>query len=177
MEARTLRIEVESDGDPTPFSDDSALQVYTQLGSTDRLEVGSDVVDVDFDSQYQSTAKWLAVPESDDGPAVAIGLLDMTNSGPLSDWYVVLSKDVGEVRLHGGCLSDGAGRGMVGMEYWPTERTGLLADWMTGPEAHLAGGIYHDVGDGFGGSVYYARNNTRADGDFAGLNFCWEGAW
>jgi hypothetical protein len=175
LEAGTLRLEVELDGDPTPFATGTGWQVYTQYGITDRLEVGLDVVDVNLGSRCQLNAKWVVAPESNEMPALAVGLLEANHGAVSSDWYVVLSKDVSPVRVHAGALSDDSLRGMLGAEYWFGEDTGVAADWATGPGAYHSLGVYQHLGGGLWGTLYYGRGNTSSDGGFVGLNVLWEG--
>jgi len=175
MDAGTLRIEVELDGHATPFAAGAGLQIYSQYGVTDRLEVGFDVADLNLDSEWQWNAKWQVTPESGDMPALAIGRLDASHRGLLDNWYAVLSKDVACLRLHAGALEDGALRGMLGAEYWPTDRTGVAADWTTGLGGYYSLGVYRNLGGGLWGTLYYARGNAPGDGAFAGLNVMWEG--
>ncbi|MBM3500145.1 MAG: YjbH domain-containing protein [Armatimonadetes bacterium] len=179
MERGTVRVELELDGYPTPFSNDPSLQVYTQVGVTDRFEVGLDWVDVNADDDVQFNAKWQVTPESERYPAIAIGLMDVTDRGPLANWYVVASKAAGEdFRLHAGLFDDDATRGMVGVEYYLSDRSELIADWTTGPWAYATVGYWHDLGDGVAALLYYGRCNTRDEkADFVGLNAYWEGAW
>jgi hypothetical protein len=176
LEHGWLRLEAESDGDPTPFSRGSEQLFYTQFGLTSRLEAGLDVVGLGAEPRCELNAKWQVIPESGRCPAAAVGLLDMTRSSALSEWYVVLSKSAGSLRLRGGLLADDATRGMVGVEHWPGERAGLMAEWVTGPHAYLSAGAYEDLGGGSGALLYYGHSNTRGDGDFVGLNLSWEGA-
>ena len=179
MERGTVRVELELDGTSTPFSGDPELQVYTQVGITDRFEVGLDWVGVNTDEDVQFNAKWQVMPESDRYPAVSIGLMDVTDRGPLANWYVVASKAAGEeFRLHAGLFDDDQTRGMVGAEYYLDDRSEVIADWTTGPWAYATLGYYRDLGHGVGSLLYYGRCNTRdEDADFVGLNVYWEGLW
>ncbi len=177
MDARTVRVALELDGHATPFSEDAGLYLCTQFGVTDRLEIGFDLNEINYDSDWAVNAKWQVVPENDSTPAVAIGVWDATRWGALSDWYVVASKDAGNCRLHGGFRHNGPNRGFVGAEYFVTDRFEFMADWTTGHDEYLAGGAFYDLGHGLGTFAYYARSNSTRDGDFVGLNAVWEGPW
>jgi hypothetical protein len=176
LEDGWLRLEAESDGDPTPFSGSTEQLLCTQFGLTRRLEAGLDLVGLGAEPRCELNAKWQVVPESGGCPAAAVGLLGMTRSSAVSEWYAVLSKSAGSLRLHGGLLADDAAHGMVGVEHWPRERTGLMAEWITGPHGYLSAGADQDLGGGFGVLLYYGHSNTRGDGDLVGLNLSWEGA-
>jgi len=128
------------------------------------VEVGVDLYELGTSAQtVLANAKWQFMQESDNAPAVAVGLRDLTRNGLLSSWYVCASKDVGPLRLHLGYMddADGDGRGMFGVEHYFGSRTSAMLDYTTGPDMYHTAGVYYDVGDGVWGGLYYARNNTR----------------
>ena len=169
-----VRIELESDGAHTPFTGDADAYLFTQYGFTSRFEAGVDLVNLGTGPSAQLNAKWQFLPEGRDVPAAAVGVLDLAHSGLFSGWYVTLAKDAGPVRLHAGCVVDDSPRAVLGAEYCPTDHTELLADWTTGPKAYHSAGVGQDLGHGLWLWAYYARDNTRGAGDFAGLNLSWE---
>jgi hypothetical protein len=176
MTRGTVRVEVELDVAASPLGEDPLWQLYTQVGVTDRLEVGFDWWDVNQDSQWQANAKYQVVRESDRRPAVSVGLFDITR-GELANPYVVASKEAGSFRLHAGALHDDTLRGMLGAEVYLSDDSELIADWTTGPWAYATLGYYRELADEVGALLYGGLCNTRAEDDFVGLNVYWEGPW
>ncbi len=174
LEPGALSVQVESDSHPTPFSPGAVGYVLTQVGLTSRLEAGVDLMDINAGARLLVNAKWQFLAEDARAPAMAVGLLDMEHGTELNGCYLALAKDVGSLRLHAGWLMGGGHRAMLGAEYWPTERTGVYADWTTGAGAYHTLGLTQDVGHGLWLSTYYARGNTGGEGDFAGLGVGWE---
>lgn len=177
LEPGALSVQVESDGYPTPFSPGTVGCVMAEMGFTKRLEAGVDLIDINAGARLQVNAKWQFVPEDSHLPAMAVGLLDVEHAVDFNGPYLALAKGVGDFRLHAGWLIDGGQRAMLGAEYWPTDRTGILADWTSGGGAYHALGLTQEVGHGLWVSTYYARGNTGGEGDFVGLNLDWETSW
>jgi hypothetical protein len=176
LDQGALAVEIESDGEPTPVSPGSEVGLFTQLGVASCLEIGWDVCGLEAESYTVLNAKWRLVEESGARPAVAVGLLDPTHGRLLSPWYVVATRYLGDVGVHGGYLDDGRGRAMLGFESALAERTWLLADWISGPGAYHTFGVYHELTDRLSVNLYYGRGNDRAAGHFVGLNLRWEQA-
>ena len=177
----TCNLQVEFDGSHTPFTGEGAVQLYSEFGLGRRFEAGVDLVDLNRCAEWHADAKWQFLPESRGWPAMAVGAVGVARNGPDvrcsldADWYVVLSRDVGRARLHGGYLNEDSGRALFGAEYQLAEPTSLLADWTTGPEAYHTLGLAQDVGGDCTVLLYWARNNTRHAGNFVGLNLSWTG--
>ncbi len=180
MEYGSFNIQLEADGEPTPFSSGNGKYLLSQFAVTDTIEVGFDLEQFGTaDQTLLANAKWQFMQESDGAPAIAVGLQDLTRNGLLSSWYVSASKDVGPLRLHIGYIDeqDDDGRAMLGVEHYFGERTCAMLDYTTGPEMYHTAGVYSDLGGGFSGGVYYARNNTRGAGNFVALNLYYGGTW
>jgi len=179
MEAGSYNLQLESDGTPYCFSNDYELYLLTQVGVTDSLEIGFDLYDFKHNSSWLANAKWLAVEESDDLPAVALGVFNAARDGLFSDWYVVAAKDISQLRLHAGYLDikDEPKRGLLGVEYPLSDALYLLSDWQTGPDGYHTIGLYSDLTDVIGMTVYYAENNSYKSDNFMGLNLCWTAYW
>ena len=171
------RIELELDGDPTPFASGSSLGAYFQVGLTDRLEVGLDALDLNHEADWQVNLKYQLWTESEARPAVAVGLMDMDGRRPLENAYLVLSRQIDQIRVHGGLWRVEGTHGVLGLEYYWDDLTGGLLDWTSGPEGYGTVGIYRALGGSLYSTLYYARNNTRESGDFVGLNVYSEFAW
>jgi len=174
LEPGALSVQVESDGYPTPFSPGTVGYVMAEVGLAKRLEAGVDLMDINAGTRLQVNAKWQFVPESAHLPAMAIGLLDVEHTADFNGPYLALAKGAGDFRLHAGWLTRRGQRAMLGAEYWPTDRTGIYADWTSGAGAYHSLGITQDVGHGLWVSAYYARGNTDGAEDFVGLNLDWE---
>ncbi len=174
LDRGVARFEVEADGAHTPFTGDADVYLLAQYGLTGRLEVGVDCFGLAGGSRLQPNAKWQFVPEGRGVPAMAVGVTDLGRMGVFSQWYLALAKDVGPVRLHAGCLTDNAFRGLFGVEYPVTDHTEVLADWITGADGYSSLGLWQELGHGLSVTGYYAHRNTRDDGDFVGLDLSWE---
>lgn len=180
MDYGSFNIQLEADGEPTPFSSGNGKYLLSQFAIMEGLEVGVDLYEFGTSAQtVLANAKWQFMQETDSTPAIAVGLQDLTRNGLLSSWYVSASKDVGALRLHLGYMdnADDDGRGMLGLERYFGDRTCVMLDYTTGPEMYHTAGAYYDLGDGLWGGLYYARNNTRGVGNFVGLNLYYGGTW
>ncbi|MBU0608553.1 MAG: YjbH domain-containing protein [Armatimonadetes bacterium] len=169
------RLELEWDVD-TSASAGSTLGAYLQAGLTDRLEVGLDVLDLTRRADWQLNLKWLVCPEGASAPAVAVGLMD-AGEGLLDNAYLMLSRQMGQFRAHGGLSWTAGTQGLFGLEYYWDEQTGVVTDWTTGPEGYATLGLWRDFGGGVQGTAYYARGNTRDLGDFIGVDVYTEFGW
>ena len=174
--ARTVCLQVEADGHDTPFSPGTGVHLFTEVGVTDWLEIGADLTDLNGEVEPFLDAKVLLAAETARTPALSVGIYTLGDPGP-AQVYLALAKQAGDFRAHTGLTTDGTARGMFGLEWAAGERTAVLADWVTGPEAYHTLGVCQDLGGGFGGLLYYARSNTAATEDFVGLNVAWEGSW
>ena len=180
MDYGSFNIQLEADGEPTPFSGGNGKYLLSQFAIMEGLEVGVDLYEFGTSAQtLLANAKWQFMQESDSAPAIAVGLQDLTRNGLLSSWYVSASKEVGALRLHLGYMDDADddGRGMLGLERCFGAETYVMFDYTTGPGAYHTAGIYQDLWDGFNAGVYYARNNTHGAGDFIALNLYYGGTW
>jgi len=173
MGERTVSLQLEADGRGTPFATGAGLHLLTQAGVTDWCEVGMDVADLNGPTEVYFDAKVLLAAETAARPAIAIGACVIGQPGP-PQYYLSLAKQAGDFRTHAGLTKDGMLRGMCGLQWAASEQTTLQADWITGPEAYHSLGVVQDLGGGFSGFVYYARNNTERTEDFMGLNVAWE---
>jgi hypothetical protein len=170
-----VRAEVEWDAD-TSTAAGGSWGVYLQAGLTDRLEVGLDGVDFTRQADWQLNLKALLCAETATRPAVAVGLLD-AGEGLLDNAYLVLSRQMGQFRAHGGLSRTAGTQGLLGLEYYWDDRTGVLTDWTTGPEGYATLGLWRNLGASLQSVVYYARGNNRDLGDFLGLDVYTEFGW
>jgi len=171
-----VRLEVEWDGATTPLGTGGSVGTYLQVGVTDRLEVGLDVLDLNHRADWQFNLKVLVQAESASCPAIAVGLMDVGDA-PLANAYLVMSRQVGPVRVHAGLSRTAGTQGLFGLEYYWDDLTGGLLDWTTGPEGYATVGLYRDLGRSLYGVLYYARGNARGADDFVGLDIYTEFAW
>lgn len=177
MPRGNIRLELEADGDPTPFASGSSLGAYLQVGLSDRLEIGLDALDLNHEADWQPNLKYQLWTESEARPALAVGLMDMDGRRPLKNAYLVLSRQIDQIRVHGGLWRVEGTHGVLGLEYYWDDLTGGLLDWTSGPEGYGTIGLYRALGASLYSTLYYARNNTRGSGDFVGLNVYSEFAW
>jgi len=169
------RLELEWNVDPSA-SAGSTLGAYLQAGLTNRLEVGLDVLDLTRQADWQLNLKWLVCPEGASAPAIAVGLMD-AGEGLLDNAYLMLSRQMGQFRAHGGLSRTAGTQGLFGLEYYWDEQTGVVTDWTTGPEGYATLGLWRDFGGGVQAVAYYARGNTRDLGDFIGVDVYTEFGW
>jgi len=174
--ARTVSLQLETDGRGTPFSVGAGVHLFTEVGVTDWCEVGMDLTDLNGETECWFDAKLQLAAETAAHPAVAVGAYLIGDDGP-PQYYLALAKQAGDFRVHTGLTGDDPLRGMFGLEWAAAERTTVLADWITGPETYHTLGVCQDLGGGWGALLYYARNNTTTTEDFVGLNVGWGGSW
>jgi hypothetical protein len=179
IEPGAFSLQLEADGAPNPLLEGGQVHLFTQFGVSQGLEVGVDLTNLNHEVEWYADAKWQFVAESDSRPAVALGVLNLTNREGDRPWYLALSRDLPNLdsRLTVGFLRGDLRRGMIGLVRSLAPRTALQMDWTTGPEACATLGLSQDLGHDLCGLLYYAHNNTRSGEDFVGLNLTWTGAW
>ncbi len=179
MAPGSFSVQFEIDGDPTPFARGGSYHALTQFGITPGLEIGLDRLDLNGETHWSADAKWQFVRETARRPAAAVGVTSLLHRGADTQWYAALSKDVGRgaLRLTGGLAHDASSRGLVGAELAVSATSAVLTDWSTGSGGYATVGLARDLGPATSVLLYWGHSNTRGDGDFVGLNLCWQGLW
>lgn len=144
-ETGLVRCEYTSDGPHWLGRSGSTGHAQTELGLTPNLEFGVDRTTPYNTSQDTMNAKYLLRKESPKQPALAVGILDVSNSTRTS-CYLIGTKSFGNLRLHAGYIEAEYAKGpMVGCDLKAGEKTCLMADWMEGAGDYLAIGVSRDI--------------------------------
>ncbi|MGI5817231.1 MAG: hypothetical protein ACOX9R_03920 [Armatimonadota bacterium] len=174
-----LSIQLEVARDATAHDDDPRWSLLAQIGLPHRTELGVDLADLQSDALWLLDAKWQVVEESDDHPAVALGLLDI-NRGPERGYYLAGARHIGSgaLRAHAGVLRvNDTTAGMFGAEVEVAPRTVMMIDLITGADGRSGLGVEHALGAGYGVYVFHIAGNTDDGAHPSGLNLSWEGRW
>jgi hypothetical protein len=177
--ARGYALQLELDGHATPLSGGAEAWLMTQWGVAAGVEVGVDLADATDGKDLLADAKWQVVAEGERTPAVAVGGLDLFDGADCRAWYAVasMSPKGGSLRLSAGAMKDDCWRGLAGAQWDVDDMYTVYADWISGPGAYAAVGVWRALSSELGVQVYHARCNTDEEEGFVGLNFTYCGEW
>ncbi len=173
----TMRGELEWDIVWPPASPPTG-SLYLQCGLTAWLEGGLDVESLTENPLWRFNLKARILRETNTQPALAMGLMNMKGFASLPDVYIVISRQKGPWRFHGGLWrQEGTCQAMGGFEYYWNERTGFLGDAIAGQEGYWTLGVYQALGKDIYACLYGAWGHSEKAGRFVGLNVCTEFNW
>lgn len=179
LEEGLLSVQLELTGRPNPIDGDRTWGLLTQFALAGGIEFGVDFEDPGGENEWSVDVKWQVLGDGDDGPAVALGLLDV-NRGGERGYYVAGARSVADsgVRAHAGILhSDATTSAMIGVEVEIAPCTVVMLDWITGPDGQFGLGIEHALSDSHGVHIFFVTDNSAGGADTTGVNLCWEGPW
>lgn len=162
LDRGSVCLDYSTQGRDVVWGDDCDRFLGVQAGLAPGLEAGVDECTNSSDGPWLNL-KWQVVPESEKGPAIALGL-QAIGEDTTAEPYLVLSRDFSLGRLHLGALRAGhAGRLLVGGEL-PVER-GLTAvgDFVSGPAGTASLGLTWQITSRF--SLMAGRIWNRGAGD------------
>ncbi len=171
LEPGQVRIELENDAYSKLFEGDLSENYFlTQVGVTERLEVGVDAYDFSHDGGYALNGKFLLAPETDGTPAFAVGVMDVAE-GSSPTTYSVATKTWGGLRGHlGGWHTGGNNFLMAGSDYEVNDDLYLMTDWTSGSEGYLTFGFWQRLQGEVWLNAAVGRANNRDNNDLVLLN-------
>ncbi|MHB9037852.1 MAG: hypothetical protein ACYC64_14435 [Armatimonadota bacterium] len=143
--ANRLVVEATNYGYSNVMNSDSTTGWLSQIGIGDRLEFGADNYQ---DSESNSTyinGKFRLLSESVDTPALAVGVMDVADTGKPT-FYSIASKTIGGIRSHFGIMRGSYVHGIVvGADLDIGEKLWLGVDYMPGDFNYFRIGISRNI--------------------------------
>jgi hypothetical protein len=170
--AGKVELGFESVAQKHPFAEENEQYAYSQLGVSNRFEIGVDMYDVNDDKDIYFNAKYLVTKETEKLPAIAIGSAYIVE-GDDPEYYVVGSKTYDKVRLTYG--ADGCEHsiwGLAGVELTLSPKFTFAADYTSGCGGYSNVGLRYKPTKDLSMQLYYSYNNSkelRADANYVGF--------
>ncbi len=153
--AENVSAELQIDGVIRGLADDTRL-LNTELGITDRLELGLDLQNDGDDSPERVypvlNGKLLILKGGEKSPALAAGIYAIDASDPVANVpYLALTQDFKFFRAHFGVEKiEDHYRPFIGLDRDLTEKITFMADYTYGPENFASLGGNYQLNDHFG---------------------------
>jgi len=163
--ANQLLVEFDNCGYSKPVTTDSLASILTQIGIGPRLEFGWDQSEDSTDTYRAANGKLQLLAEAGVRPAIAVGAMDLWR-GSKPTTYAVLSKTVGDSRLHCGVIRGSFTHGiMVGADRDIGEHMWIGLDYLPGDQSYVRLGVSHTIGSGSYLTLTAGRPNDGAQSD------------
>ncbi len=160
--ANQLLVEFDNCGYSRPATTDSVTSIFTEFGIGSRFEIGWDHCEDSAETWQSANGKLRIFDGNDFAPAVAIGSMDLW-SGSKPTHYCVLSKSIGDTRLHFGWIRGSYAHGSIAGADWDIDSgTWLGVDYIPGEANCLRFGVCRDIGSKSTLSLTYGRPNDSA---------------
>lgn len=174
LEKGEISLEAESVGTGFPWYDDCDSFILFQVGLGSGIELGVDRCWSESDTWVN--AKWRAVDESGNRPAVALGVQGISGD-EVAQPYAALLKTIGPTRVHAGLIAvNSKTRLMLGADHPLGSRAALQADYVSGDENSVTIGAALDVGGGFSLTIAQSVGNSDETEDGQIVNLAWSSA-
>lgn len=175
-EPKTLVLAYEAEGHRQPYDTGYGEYFFSQIGVTDKLEVGVDIYDYNHTSTTYYNAKYLVFSESKEKPGLAAGfMLAGNHSGTL--YYAMASRTFNGICCHLGFGAEpGVKKLLLGASYTINDKFSVAADYQSARSGCFTGGVNYSLSND--SSIYLYNtiyNDSDSDDDnYIGLNYSYK---